>query len=90
MPYKSTVALAVPPGHHAMSVTYTCGPLWGSGYVHGPTRTPFPRVGSPCSSSNRTEDQTVTIVDLVLCFTAAVLILTLGEHAPARRLRSSR
>jgi hypothetical protein len=90
IPHQSSVALAVPPGHPASSATYTCGPLWGSDYIHGPAETPFPVTGSPCSASVRTQDQIMTIIDMALSIGALFAIVTMGEHAAMRRLLASR
>jgi hypothetical protein len=47
-PWGWTGQLKVPTGAPARSVSYTCGPPWGSGYVHGPDTTAYPLDATPC------------------------------------------
>lgn len=61
-PWDWTGQLQTPPP--IQSVSYTCGPPWGSAYVHGPRRTAAPLTSTPCGP--RTTYQVMTAVD-VLC-----------------------
>lgn len=53
-----------PPGVAAVKVSYTCGALWGSAYVHGPRQTAYPLAGVPCGE--RRPYQVMTAVDVLL------------------------
>lgn len=56
--------LQTPAGVPTASAAYTCGPLWGSAYLHGPATTPYPLVGTPCAQ--RAKYQALTAVDVLL------------------------
>jgi hypothetical protein len=63
-PWGWTGQLKVPKGVADQSVSYTCGPPWGSGYVHGPETPAYPVDGKPCGQ--RGQYQIMIGVDLVI------------------------
>lgn len=64
-PYGWSSSLIVPKGVKAATVNYTCGPPWGSSYVHGPAVLPYAASnGSPCGQ--RGEYRAMIAVDVVV------------------------
>lgn len=63
-PWGWSGQLQTPVGVPAQSVSYTCGSLWGSAYVHGPRQTIYPLQGTPCGE--RASYQVMTAVDILL------------------------
>lgn len=59
-----TGQLQTPVGVPPQSVSYTCGALWGSAYVHGPRQTSYPLQGTPCGE--RGSYQVMTAIDVLL------------------------
>lgn len=66
--------LQTPVGSPTASAAYTCGPLWGSAYVHGPATTPYPLVGSPCAE--RHKYQALTGVDVLVGVVAIGMVVS--------------
>lgn len=72
-PWGWTGQLRVPTGMPDQSISYTCGPPWGSGYVHGPDSAPaYPVVGTPCGE--RGQYQIMIGVDVLVGVFAVVAI----------------
>jgi hypothetical protein len=63
-PWAWTGQLKVPKGVPDQSLSYSCGPPWGSGYVHGPATTAYPLDGTPCGQ--RGQYQIMIGVDVVI------------------------
>lgn len=78
--YAWSGTLQTPKGAKTASVTYTCGPPWGSSYVHGPATTPYPVQGVPCGQ--REQYRTMIAIDVVLGLIALAAVT--GWH---RRVR---
>jgi hypothetical protein len=73
MSYGWSGELQTPPGAAAVEVSYTCGPPFGSGYVHGPATTAYPLSGKPCGQ--RTQYQLLTVIDVLLGVGGIALVL---------------
>ena len=58
------------------TVSFQCGALLGADYVHGPTTTAYPVVGTPCSG--RRFRQTTTGLDLLLGTLGIVAVAAAG------------
>jgi hypothetical protein len=67
------VSLDTPAGQPGESVTYTCGPPWGSDYVHGPAHPKYPLSFVPCATRN--SDRTMSGVDVILALAGIVITL---------------
>jgi hypothetical protein len=76
--------LMTPSGVPAENVVYKCGPLWGSGYVRGPSTTKYPVEGKPCST--RTEDRDMDAADIILGIAGIALAVTWGRQRSVPRL----
>lgn len=63
-PWGWTGQLQTPAGDPTASASYTCGPLWGSAYIHGPATTAYRLEGTPCG--DRHPYQVLTAVDVLL------------------------
>ncbi|HLI54217.1 MAG TPA: hypothetical protein VKU88_07825 [Acidimicrobiales bacterium] len=78
-PWSWSAPQAAPAGVTARQVSYTCGPLWGSGYVHGPPSTAYPLQGTPCA--HRASAQLVSGVDVAIAL-AGVAVVAAGALRP--------
>ena len=79
-PWGWTGQLQTPAGAPTASASYTCGPLWGPAYIHGPARTAYPVEGIPCGE--RHTYQVLTAVDVLLG------VVGLGIVAQWKRIRT--
>jgi hypothetical protein len=70
--YEWSGPLDTPTGVAAKYVDFTCGPPWGTAYVHGPTSTPYRIEGTPCGQ--REEYRVMTVIDVVIGGIAFALI----------------
>jgi hypothetical protein len=73
--------LITPSGVPAQNVVYTCGPLWGSDYVRGPSTTRYPVAGKPCAS--RTKDRDMDGADIIFGIAGIALAVTWGRERVA-------
>jgi hypothetical protein len=85
-PYDWSAQLQTPAGVKQQVVKYTCGPLWGPGYVHGPATVAYPFPGTPCGE--RTQYEVMDGVDVALGALGAGFLLVWPavkrqEKAPA-------
>lgn len=82
-PWGWSAQLRTPPAVPAQTVSYTCGPPWGSAYAHGPAKTAYPLPEAPCAQ--RRTYQVMTALDVLLG--VFVLALVAGwsrvRHRPA-------
>lgn len=69
--------LNVPPGVAARTVSFTCGPVWGSSSVHGPATTAYAVQGTPCGA--RHSDRIMTSIDVVGGVLAILLMASWGR-----------
>jgi hypothetical protein len=72
--------LVTPPTVAAQTVAYSCGPLWGSGYAHGPAHLAYPLSTSACSS--RGADRAMDAFDIVVAVIGVVLTLAWRRVGP--------
>jgi hypothetical protein len=82
-PWTWSGSLATPTGAPTQTVSYRCGAPWGTDYVHGPLRTPYPTVGTPCGQ--RQAYRVTTVINVGLGLAGLVLVLTLGRGAALAR-----
>jgi hypothetical protein len=85
-PWSDTHPLDVPKGSAAQSITYECGPPFGSATVEGEHATPYPVIGRPCS--HRQERRALAVVDVAVVLVAVVVIMERGRTL-ARRAASA-
>jgi hypothetical protein len=64
VPIHAEASLIVARGKPAKTATVSCGPVWGSGYVHAPAAVKAVISGNPCSS--RRDEKVMTVVDVGL------------------------
>jgi hypothetical protein len=79
-PWQWSAQTEPPAGIAAHTISYTCGPPFGAGYVHGPTTT-YPIAGTPCGQ--RHEYQTMIGLDVLLGL-AGVVALSLWGRSQTR------
>lgn len=77
--YSWTGPLVTPTGAKAETVTVTCGPPWGSSYVHIPS-IPHPISGTPCGQ--REQYRFMVAADVVIG--AVVVAVLVGRTRRAR------
>jgi hypothetical protein len=93
LPHKWHGTLVTPPGVPAQNVVYTCGPAWGSDYVHGPTNLQYPVSGTPCG--DREQLRFTGVLDVALGLSAvSIVVFWTGQSAaqdkPTGRRRFSK
>jgi hypothetical protein len=76
-PWKWAAATTPPAGVKVQVVSYTCGAVWGSGYVHGPATTAYPLAGRPCAG--RGSYQVLTVLDVFLAVFAIAVLASWGR-----------
>jgi hypothetical protein len=84
IPHKTSIPLATPAGQKAMTVSFTCGPLWGSGYVHGPRATAYPLTSKPCTT--RQTERDMTVADVIFGLIVIVVLLEFARRTPSERV----
>jgi hypothetical protein len=75
-PWKWSAQLVTPVGTATQYVSYECGPVWGTAYVHGSADAQYPLPSQPCGE--RREYQFVSGLDLLLG--GAAIAVVLGWH----------
>lgn len=81
IPWTSTLPLAIPPGVAPQSAVFSCGALWGPGYVHAPARMPYPAVGTPCSG--RGTYRAMSGLDVLLAGAGLAVVMRWGRSRAA-------